>query len=288
VSFPFAAVRALHFISLMMLFGAAAFLWLLHAFRIAGPPKRTFRTLFPVVAALSLATGVLWFILVAGNMAGNWRAGFDGAMLTLVATKTEFGQIALWRLAGLGFLCVLCQSPARERPGLLACFAAILLAALGFTSHAAAAEGAFPLLRAGNDALHLLTAGFWVGGLMVLAALVALCQPRELIEPFRLFSRVGTIAVALLVVSGVVNAASILPASAMMSENAYTGLLAVKIALAISMIGLAVVNRIQLVPTLGTVGGAVIRQLGLSVLAEIVLGTLIIVLVGYLGQMAPG
>ena len=280
----------MHFAGLMTVFGAAAFLALLRACRIAMPPERTLYVLFPAAAGLSFLTGGVWLLLVVGNMAGDWRAGFNASMLSLVTTSTEFGRIALWRLVGLVLLFALSLGRVTARPKILALVSALLLAALGLTSHAAAAAGALPMLRAAGDALHLLTAGFWVGGLAMLAVIIArdYDDPQKLIAPFRLFSRFGTVAVALLVTSGIANAMAILPVNAMSPRNAYADLLAFKIALALSMIALATTNRFQLVPAIGFANGGVVRQLRYSVFAEIALGALVIAVVGYLGQMAPG
>ena len=288
MTFLFAAIRALHFVSLMTGFGVAAFLGLLRGRGIGLPPERAMRAFFPAAAALALATGLGWFFLVTGNMAGDWRAGTDLATLKLVAAETEFGKVASGRLLGLILFFILCLRKARTE--ILAVLAAALLGTLGLTSHAAAASGGFALLRAGNDAIHLLAAGFWIGGLLVLALLTARDhrQPQKLVAPFRLFSRFGTVAVALLVLSGIVNAASILPVHAINTANAYADILAVKIALALAMIALAAANRLQLVPALGVKNGEVTRQLAFSVAAEIVLGAAIIAIVGYLGQMPPG
>ena len=288
MTFPFAAIRALHFVSLMTGFGVAAFLCLLRGRGIGRPPERVVNAFFPAAATLALATAIAWFFLVTGNMAGDWHAGLDPAALKLVAAKTEFGRIAAGRLLGLVLFLILCWRKARTE--ILAVLAGALLGTLGATSHAAAAAGGATLLRAGNDAVHLLAAGFWIGGLLVLAVLTArdFHQPQKLVAPFRLFSRFGTVAVALLVLSGIVNAASILPVHAINTANAYADILAVKIALALAMIALAAANRLQLVPALGVKNGEVTRQLAFSVLAEIVLGAAIIAIVGYLGQMPPG
>ena len=146
-----------------------------------------------------------------------------------------------------------------------------------------------PLARAGNDAKHLMAAGFWVGGLIVLGALLwqHRSAPDRLIAPFGLFSRWGTVAVALLVLSGMTNAAIILPLRSVTPHNAYADLLAVKITLALGMIVLAVINRQQLVPALGKHNDGITRQLAYSVAVEILLGALVIGIVGYLGQMPP-
>ena len=286
----FAAVRATHFLSLMGLFGAAAFLCLLRRHALPLPPERSIRIFFPAAAGVALVTAILWFFLVVARMAGDWQAAFDPATLRLVASATEFGQIAVWRIAGLALLLASGLSLVRDRLGMTAGLAALLLASLGPTSHAAASAAALPLARAANDGLHLLAAGFWIGGLAVLGRLVHrhYRQPETLAAPFRLFSRWGTAAVTVLVLSGIVNAASILPVRSLSPGNAYVDILAVKIALALGMIVLAVVNRLELVPALGSAGAHTVRQLSRSVAAEILLAALVIGIVGYLGQMAPG
>ena len=283
----FAAVRAAHFLSLMAMFGAAAFAVLLERRGLPRPPEEGLRVFFPVAAATAFVTAILWLVLAAARMTGD-PAQLNWAAVELVAGATQFGRIAVCRILGLGLLLVLTLFKARAR-GAVAGLAALLLASLSLTSHAAAASGALPLLRAGNDAVHLLMAGFWVGGLVLLAGLTRrhYRQPQNLAAPFLLFSRWGTVAVALLILSGIVNAASILPLRSLSTGNRYADVLAVKIALALAMVALAVVNRLELVPSLKTGSEKIARQLDRSVLAEILLGMLVIAIVGYLGQMAP-
>ena len=47
-------------------------------------------------------------------------------------------------------------------------------------------------------------------------------------------------------------------------------------------------NRLELVPALDAGNPNIVRKLSRSILAEILLGMLVIGIVGYLGQMAPG
>jgi copper resistance protein D len=285
----FAAVRAIHFASLMAIFGAGTYLVLLrHRLRIE-MPARAARILFASAATLALVSAIAWLSLVAGQMSGDWRETLDPAAIRVVATGTAFGKIAVWRIAGLGALWLLCFFPSPSRNRIAAVIAALLLGALGLTSHAAASSGDFGLMRAANDAIHLLAAGFWLGGLIVLAALMARHhrEPASLRGPFHLFSAWGTYAVALLVLSGISNAASILPVQSVSSHNAYADILAIKITLALVMIALAVINRMQLVPALGGGENKVTRFLARSVGAELVLGTVIVCIAGYLGLMPP-
>src|SRR5215469_3400451 len=159
MTFLFAAIRALHFLSLMGVFGAGFFLVLLRAHKLASPPERMIRVILPAAAGVAFVTAILWLLLTAGNMVGDWHAAFDPKTIALVATKTEFGEIAQARIVGLAALLLLCLPPARI--GWVASVATLLLASLGLTSHAAAAAGPLPLLRAANDGAHLLCAGFW-------------------------------------------------------------------------------------------------------------------------------
>jgi putative copper resistance protein D len=285
----FAAIRVAHFLSLMAAFGAAAFMVLLGRRQMPEPPERWTRAFFPAAAAIAFITAILWLVLAAARMTGD-PAQLNWAAIKLVASATGFGRIAMWRILGLGLLLVFCCTPARGRIGVVAGLSALLLASLGLTSHAAAEAGAFPLIRAANDAAHLLTAGFWIGGLAVLAILIRRhhARPEYLAAPFHVFSRWGTPAVAVLVLSGIANAATILPVRAISTANAYADILAAKIALALLMIALAVVNRRELVPALGTGNPNIVRKLSRSICAEILLGMLVIGIVGYLGQMAPG
>ena len=70
------------------------------------------------------------------------------------------------------------------------------------------------LLGAVNDGLHLLAAGFWIGGLAVLSGL-AFARPAAsaLLPALRIFSSSGMLAVALLIVAGTVNGVLILGGS---------------------------------------------------------------------------
>jgi len=285
----FAAVRAAHFASLMTIFGAGFFLLLLKRHHLIEMPARAARVLFMSAASLALVSAMAWLVLVAGQMSGDWHAAFDPASIQAVAAETEFGRIALARIAGLGLLWLLCllQNPWPGRAAIL--LAALLLGALGLTSHAAASSGGFASIRAANDSVHLLAAGFWLGGLIVLAVLVARHhhEPVTLRGPFQLFSAWGTIAVALLILSGVSNAAVILPVKSVSAHSAYAQLLAAKITLALAMIALAVVNRMQLVPALRDGDSMTARFLARSVRAEILLGALVVGIVGYLGLMPP-
>jgi copper resistance protein D len=285
----FAFVRAIHFASLMAVFGAGLFLVLLRRHHLIEMSARAARVLFSGASSMALLSAIAWLVLVTGQMSGDWHAALDPSAIKAVAADTEFGRIAVARIAGLVVLWLLCILQ-RPSPGsVVVFFAACILGTLGLTSHAAASTGGFAFVRAANDAVHLLAAGFWLGGLIVLAVLLVRFyrEPSTLRGPFQLFSAWGSYAVALLVLSGITNAAVILPVKWTSAHSAYAHLLEVKITLALGMIALAVINRMQLVPALRDGEYGITWFLGQSVRAEILLGALVVGIAGYLGLMPP-
>jgi copper resistance protein D len=284
-----AATRAIHFASLMALFGGSAYGSLLRRAGLSEPPLKPERALFTIAASLALVSGIIWFCLIAGQMSGDWRGSMDPGTLQLAASATRFGQIFLGRFVGLvalWFFCIVRTKPHGLGFSVLAGF---LLALLAPISHAAAAGGDIAIMGAASDAAHLLTAGFWVGGLMILATLVPRSggNPRTLLGPLRLFSIWGSFVVALLVLTGLINAISVLPASAMSFRNAYFDLLSVKVGLALAMVALAALNRWQLAPALRNGGSRAVGHLAASISAEVALGLTIVGIAGYLGVTAP-
>src|SRR6185436_15657521 len=112
-------------------------------------------------------------------------------------------------------------------PGIL--LAAIALALPAATSHAAAASPAgFTVFGATLDAVHLSTAGFWIGGLAVLAILFRRKEPNILLA-LSLFSDWAMIAVLLLVMTGLINGASILLGDAGAPSLVYLTVLGIKL-----------------------------------------------------------
>jgi putative copper resistance protein D len=284
-----ATSRALHFASLMPIFGAATYLVLLRRHLQTLPPDGL-QKLFAVAATIALLTALLSLGLAAGQMSGDWRMGMNVQALTSVVRDTRFGHVAVLRIAGLAALWLVCVFQRPISISTVAILAAFALGALGLTSHAAAGgdQQTFGFVRAANDAAHLMAGSFWLGGLVVLAIMIA-CHmtPRELLPRLRLFSVWGTWAVAALVITGVANAASILPAASIDVRNRYFGLLLAKVALAMLMIGLAAANRWRVVPPMLSHPTGDTGSLARNIAAELALGVIVIALAGCLGAMPP-
>lgn len=284
-----AAARAVQFASLMIVFGGSAYALLLRRAGLWGSPPKGVRALFVAAAMLAIASGIIWFGLIAGQMSGSWQGSLDPAVLRPAAFDTRFGEIFLGRFICLVVLWLMCALGIEsDRPGVVI-LSGLLLASLGLVSHAAAGDSGIVSIGAIGDAAHLLTAGFWLGGLLVLAMFVRRhwADPLSLLGALRLFSIWGTAVVALLVVTGLINAISIVPLSMMSLRNPYCELLLVKVGLATMMIGLAALNRWHFAPALRTGGEKAKQRLSASVGSEIVLGFTIVAIVGLLGLMAP-
>jgi copper resistance protein D len=284
-----ATARAIHFASLMAIFGGSAYAALLRRAGLWRAPLKGARVLFVTAATLAIVSGMVWFGLIGGQMSGSWHGSLDPAILQLTAFDTRFGQIFLGRFIGLAALWLMCVLGLRPPSLGVAILAGLLLASLGPISHAAASGGDIAVVGAINDAAHLLTAGFWLGGLLVLVMFVRRQwgDAGPLLGALRLFSVWGTTVVALLVVTGLINAISILPVSEMSLRNSYFDLLLVKVGLASVMIGLAALNRWHFAPALRTGGAGATRHLAYSIGTEIVLGFTVVVIAGFLGLMAP-
>lgn len=279
----YALVRGLHFASLMIVFGSEAFA----AVSSGSPSPRLSKRILLIAAGTALATAALSLFFAAAQMSGAGLFSISAATLSVAVTQTLFGQVALVRL---GLLILLIFSLLfLHRPAWNALLAGLALAALSLTSHAAAAgPQEYLVLRAANDAAHLLAAGFWVGGLVVLVFQAATRRNLESFLPLlRRFSTFGMVAVAVLAVAGVINGVLILGGEEAHWSFGYIMLLTVKLLLAALMIALALTNRFGFLPGIAKGDENAARNLFATTVAELVLGAAILLVVGFLGLSAP-
>jgi len=284
-----AVARAIHFASLMTIFGASTYAVLLRRKGLLGSSQRGMRVLFTTAATLAIVSGISWLCMVAGQMSGRWQDALDPGIIALAATGTRFGHVFLGRLVGMAALWFMCAFGVRSDSLAISILAGLLLASLGPVSHAAAGGSAIASLGAISDAAHLLTGGFWLGGLLVLAMFVKRHWTDRacLLAGLRLFSTWGTAAVIILVITGLANAISILPFATMSLRYSYFDLLLVKVGLASVMAGLAALNRWHFTPAIGTGDEGANRHLARSIRSEIVLGFAVVAIAGLLGLLPP-
>ena len=172
----------------------------------------------------------------------------------------------------------------------------VMAATISLGSHAAALIDVAPALAA--DLIHLLAVGAWVGGLPVLLLVVLEARRRrsdgsvaaDLTEAAARFSAVATVAVGLIVVTGVYNAwLQVLEPSRLWSTE-YGVLLLVKLALVAPLLVLGGVNLGWTRPRLaaaGAVGARARKALRTLVVAEIVLAAAVLGVVGFLTEREP-
>jgi len=279
----FAAARWLYEAGLMALFGDAGLRMLLRA-RMPGldVPRGGWRL---IAALMVLAAAMLWFSFVSAQMAGDPRAMTDPGLLWLAARQSLFGQIFLVRLALLVLLCAGVVFQWRESGLALLSGAALVL--ISATSHAAAASPAhFTAIGATSDGLHLLTGGFWIGGLVLLAMLFAhRTEPVLLAGATNLFAEWGMIAVMVLILTGMLNAATILLGGAGRDTGLYLAVLGAKLALVLAMVTLALINHFRLLPRLAKRGTA--DRLFWHIRWELGLGLVAVGLAALLGLLPP-
>jgi Copper resistance protein D len=141
-----------------------------------------------------------------------------------------------------------------------------------------------------SDALRLLAAGTWIGALLPLAMLLD-CSRRGKqpawttlrTEAVRRFSLLGVAGVGLLLASGLINSWYEVGSIDNLFETPYGWLVIAKLGLFAAMVPIAAVNRFYLTPRLA----AAAHQFERNSLAEAALGFAAVLVVGFLGSMAP-
>jgi putative copper resistance protein D len=258
----------------------------------------TRRVLWAGLAAM-LATGALWLLLEASSMSGlGFSEAITADVLGAVLNETQFGEVTEVR-CGLALLLAVCLT--RDRPAVtewLALASALALAgSIAWTGHAGSTPGTTGNLHLAADALHLCAASAWLGGLLALVILFAAARrmgpgAREALvsEATTRFSLLGIASVAIIMLTGAINAYILVGSIQALLSTDYGRLLLVKLAVFAAMLGLAAVNRFRLSPHLAAhepAASDALRQLARNSRIEIVLGLVIFALVGALGTMHP-
>jgi copper resistance protein D len=251
--------------------------------------RQEIRSPFRPAAVVALLASLAWLPIQAAVVGDSWTSALDGVTL-LALSKTTGGTAWFVRcaLALSAFSVVLARPHAKAA---LAVISGLLMASLALSGHAEMDEGIRRALHILNHILHLLSGGFWLGSLVVLPAGLArlrdpaLCADAKI--ALRRFSSAGHIAVALVVITGVVNTALILGHWPDDLASPYQLLLNAKIVLVVAMACLAVTNRYVFVPRLRRQPERAVANIRNGTLAELVLGAGVLVLVAVFGIMDP-
>jgi putative copper resistance protein D len=299
------AIRFGLYLSLMLLVGLAAFpLYALRPDERADGRVLHLRRTFVSWTVAALVLSVLGFAALIAAMMGGSILDIDWEMCRSMLFETSIGTAWLVRIAALLAVLVAAFSlnlPAGTRLVAIAVAGTVALSSLVWTGHAGATEGSLGLIHKASDMLHMFAAAIWLGG--IAAFLLLLREPSDHLWGGRLqighraledFSRVGTICVAIIVVTGLINGQVLMGISniPLMFETRYGQLLILKLALVAGMLFLAARNRWRLTPNLGARlsgegEGDAVAPLRRSLLLEAGAALAILGLVAWLGMLEP-
>ncbi len=182
----------------------------------------------------------------------------------------------------------------------IAALSSIALASLAWNGHGVATEGplAWPHLIA--DIVHLLAEGVWLGAItcllyMVVRPKAAFADLTTAQRCLKNFGSVGSMIVALLLVTGVINRFAILGDQSLGSGigATYIVLMVSKLALFTLMLALAALHRFRLVPAVERATDHADKAMAIcrirsSMVVELAAAVVILGLVAWLGTLEPG
>ena len=278
--------------------GAAMLLWGCFAYLAALVPRDLGRAVgqslqnvrLGAIAAAALTTLAALPIEVA-SIGDGWADAVDPVTVGAVLLDTSVGRAWMVQAIAAALLVATLGVPLRLRAGATAALSGLVLATLPLTGHASMHEGLRGVLHRGNDALHVLAGGAWLGALLPLGMVL-----RMLGDPFRRgeaavalrrFSTVGHAAVALVIATGIVNTVLILGGWPLDWSSRYQALLAIKIGLVLLMTVLALVNRYGVVPRMALNRSKAVAILGWGTLVEAGLGLAVLGCVSVFGLLDP-
>jgi copper resistance protein D len=141
-----------------------------------------------------------------------------------------------------------------------------------------------------NHAVHLLTTGAWIGGLVPFAMCLRAFQRddlrRDAVRAMTGFSFWGQLNVAAIILTGVVNIGLTSHHAPIPPTTPYRAFLVAKIIIVGIMISLAVFNRYVLAPRLKS-GATALAILSATSAAEVALGCVVIALVSVFALLDP-
>jgi copper resistance protein D len=239
-----------------------------------------------VATALLALLGWLW--LEAADMSDAETVRGVLAAIPDVLSGTSFGHLLLAQagtlLAAL-WLAVRQGAPWRCALTLATGLAIVLQAA---HSHAYAMEHGPSLLLA-SQALHVMAAGAWLGGLVPLLILLRGATDAVTTQALRSFSNLAALCVIFLAATATIQGWHLAGGFTGLTGTPYGWILLLKTALFGTLVGLGALNRVRLAPALVGGDGPAPRQALIRTIAvETVLGLLVVFAASGLSGLEPG
>ncbi len=272
--------RFLHFIVVLLMFGACVFRPLLLGTAALPALDRQLLRITRGLACVGLGSGIAWLLLITASMAGGWDAALQPATVQLVLGKTFFGQVWTWHLLLNLLLVIVLIKP---WPALRLPLIALMLVTLAPVGHGAMLDGLSGQLLILNQVVHLASVGAWLGGLLLLVLILRQTPPLALRPILRRFSGVGYALVAGLLVTGLINV-RVLTGQWWPTPlfEGFALILLIKVLLVGGMLALALLNRLRLEQCEQRVS-----SLKASVMTEWTLGVAAVAVVSLLGTLPP-
>ena len=287
---PLSLCRFAHFMTAMLTFGSSAYLWFYAPERLTLALSPVIRRLTLIASFVALISAIAWLALESASMADDWSAAVDPDLIGAVLTGTAFGHAWAAHLAVAAALVAVVVFGPHARWTATTVVSAVLLASLGMVGHAALQTGAEGTLHRVNHAVHLLTTGAWIGGLVPFAMCLRAFQRddlrRDAVRAMTGFSFWGQLNVAAIILTGVVNIGLTSHHAPIPPTTPYRAFLVAKIIIVGIMISLAVFNRYVLAPRLKS-GATALAILSATSAAEVALGCVVIALVSVFALLDP-
>ena len=291
------AARFVHFVGMMIAFGAFAYAGSLPRTGEAGTGVQG----LALGASAAIAVGALTiFVATVVGLGDGVGALTDRALWATVLGATDFGRVWIVHAAfAMVLLAIALRRRARpslmlDRLGIIVCGG--LLATTAATGHAQMENGLAELVHRAADTIHSVAAAVWIGALPVFLVLLRHARDTEdgsdVAARLARFHGTGTAAVLLLAISGLVNAWFLVGGVGALFTTGYGQLLLAKLLLFAFMLALAADNRLRLVPALaaGVANGkaaAASAALAARIRLELILGILVLGTVAVLGTLEP-
>lgn len=292
-------LRALQYGAVAALFGLPAFL-IYSGFNGQGPHLRWPRSAVLWAALVLSLSAPAALVAQTAMMAGSLAEAIKPQTLGMMISGMALGVALVVRtgLAVVALAAILLIQPGARLWWITAVLGAIITATFAWTGHGAATEGPGHGVHLASDILHALAASLWIGALAAFAALTwwrpadPSRQDEALAHALTGFARVGTLTIAVLVLTGVINSGYLAGWNnlRLLPGTVWGQLLIAKLLLFAAMIALAALNRFQLVPQFKATtdrSPLMVGHLRLSLCIEFALGLAVLAVVAVMGTLAP-
>jgi len=217
----------------------------------------------PRLIALSAAGMLLATLASAVILIFRLGGQVDGPTLSAIAETPAGPGIAL-QLVGGALLLGFCRATGVYRIGLLG-GGVCALASFGVNGHSAS----FGILPGAIAFPHVCAASWWLGSVLLLREAGGLTAQAELASLVRRFSSFALAVVGMLALCGIVLTLTLIDFSRTEWLTPYAQALALKIVLAVLLLGIAAYNRLRITPQLAASDGHGVRALGQTIGIEL-------------------